>query len=40
MKTEQDLMKEFSMEELESRLEMRAAWIEIEWCPGDECPLE
>ena len=36
MKTEQNLMNEFSVEELESRLEMKA-WITIKDCPGDRC---
>ena len=37
MKTEQNLMNEFSVEELESRLEMKA-WITVKDCPGDQCP--
>ena len=34
MKTEQNLMNEFSVEELESRLEMKG-WIG--YCPGSTC---
>jgi hypothetical protein len=33
----QVLFQEFSIEELESRLEMKA-WITIKDCPGDQCP--
>ncbi|SMO89295.1 hypothetical protein SAMN06265349_10624 [Flavobacterium resistens] len=36
MKTNQKLMDEFSVEELECRLEM-TAWITIKDCPGEQC---
>lgn len=36
MKTENNLIEEFSIQELETRLEMtEKPWISV--CPGDEC---
>ncbi len=37
MKTEKSIIEEFSIQELESRLEMKP-WI-IVVCPGDQCDL-
>ena len=36
MKTNQNLINEFSLEELESRLEMKP-WV-VKVCSGSECP--
>lgn len=38
MKTEKKILEEFSVQELESRLEMRQPWIDtVTVCPGSQC---